>query len=86
MQRLVILKTPFILVGSLKGTDLYRFVIEDDQLQHRELLFTGMGRIRDIEVGPGGLLYLLLEHDAGSKIVQLRPIDFMLAEIGAEDE
>jgi glucose/arabinose dehydrogenase len=70
------------LVGSLKGTDLYRFVIEDDQLQHRELLLTGMGRIRDVEVGPEGLLYMLLEHDAGSKIVRLRPVDFVVAQIG----
>jgi glucose/arabinose dehydrogenase/cytochrome c553 len=62
------------LVGSLKGTDFYRFEIEHNRLVHSELLFTDMGRIRDVEVGPQGRLYLLLEHSAGSKIVRLKPV------------
>jgi glucose/arabinose dehydrogenase len=61
------------LVGSLKATELYRFVIEDDKLVHSELLLKDLARIRDIETGPDGSIYLLLEHGSGSQIVRLTP-------------
>jgi glucose/arabinose dehydrogenase/mono/diheme cytochrome c family protein len=61
------------LVGSLKGRLLYRFVIEGDKLVHRETLFSDVARIRDIESGLNGELYVLFEHNAGSKIVRLIP-------------
>jgi glucose/arabinose dehydrogenase len=61
------------IVGSLKATELYRFVIEDDRLVHAEILIRDLARIRDVETGPGGLIYLLLEHEAGSQIVRLVP-------------
>lgn len=61
------------IVGSLKGTNLYRFAIQDGELIHRELMLSGMGRIRDVEVDPQGKILLLLEHDAGGKIVRLHP-------------
>jgi glucose/arabinose dehydrogenase/mono/diheme cytochrome c family protein len=61
------------IVGSLKGTNLYRFELKKGQLVDRELMYSGMGRIRDIEVDPQGAILLLLEHDAGSKIVRLVP-------------
>jgi glucose/arabinose dehydrogenase len=63
------------LVGSLKATELYRFVIEDDTLVHSELLIDNLARIRDIESGPDGTIYLLLEHDSGSQIVRMVPED-----------
>jgi hypothetical protein len=50
-------------------------VIEDDALVHRELLISNLARIRDIETGPDGNLYLLLEHASGSRIVRLVPDD-----------
>ena len=61
------------LVGSLKATALYRVVIEDDKHVHTETLLTDLARIRDIEMGPDGLVYLLLENGAGSQIVRLVP-------------
>ena len=61
------------LVGSLKATELYRFVIEDDRLVHTELLIKDLARIRDIETGPDGNIYLLLEHGSGSQIVRMIP-------------
>ena len=54
-----------MLVGSLKGSDLYRFVFEDGALVQRETVIEDLARIRDIEVGPRGAVYLLLEHAAG---------------------
>jgi glucose/arabinose dehydrogenase len=61
------------LVGSLKATELYRFVIEGDRLVHTELLLKDLARIRDVESGPDGNVYLLLEHESGSQIVRLVP-------------
>jgi glucose/arabinose dehydrogenase len=62
------------LVGSLKATELYRFVIEEGTLVHTELLLRDLARIRDVESGPDGYLYLLLEHEAGSLVVRLVPV------------
>jgi len=42
---------------------------------HRETLIKDLARIRDVEVGFDGLLYLLLENEAGSAIVKLVPRD-----------
>ena len=61
------------LVGSLKGSDLVRFVFEDGQEVERETLIEDLARIRDIETGPGGVIYLLLEHASGGQIVRMTP-------------
>jgi glucose/arabinose dehydrogenase len=61
------------IVGSLKATELYRFVIEDNQLIHTEVLLTDLARIRDIESAADGTILLLLEHESGSRIVRMVP-------------
>jgi len=62
-----------LLVGSLKATELYRVVLDGDKAAHVETLLTGLGRIRDVAVGPDGFVYLLLEHASGGRIVRLVP-------------
>jgi glucose/arabinose dehydrogenase len=62
-----------IIVGSLKATNLYRMEIKDNKLVHTELLLNNLARIRDIETGPSGEIYLLLEHASGGQIVRLVP-------------
>jgi glucose/arabinose dehydrogenase len=62
-----------MIVGTLKATDLYRMVIEDDRVVHVETLLTGLGRIRDVEVGRDGAVYLLLEQHSGGRILKLVP-------------
>lgn len=62
-------------MGSLKARSLFRIDIEDNRLVHRETLFEGVGRIRDIEQGYNGDIYLLLEHSSGGQIVRLVPGD-----------
>ncbi len=62
-----------LLVGSLKGSDLYRFVIEDGSLSHRETVVEDLARIRDVEIGPDGDVLLLLEHAGGGQIVRMSP-------------
>jgi glucose/arabinose dehydrogenase len=61
------------IVGTLKATELYRFVLENDRVVHRETLLAGIARIRDVEVGPEGAIYLLLEHGSGGRILRLVP-------------
>jgi glucose/arabinose dehydrogenase len=62
-----------VLVGSLKATELYRIVLDGDTYLHSEVLLKQLARIRDIETGPDGNIYLLLEHKDGGQIVRLVP-------------
>lgn len=61
-----------LIVGSLKATELYRMVVEGDEIVHKETIIKGFTRIRDIEHGPDGTIYLLLEHADGGQIVKLQ--------------
>ncbi len=63
-----------LLVGSLRATDLYRVEVDGDRLVRKETLIADLARIRDVEVGPDGLVYLLLEHASGGLIVRLVPV------------
>ena len=60
-----------IIAGSLKAQELYRVVIKDNKAVHKELLIKGIGRIRDVEIGFDGLLYLLIENGKEGQIVRL---------------
>jgi glucose/arabinose dehydrogenase/cytochrome c5 len=60
-----------LIVGTLKATELYRMVVEDDRVVHTEVLLKGLARIRDVAVGADGAIYLLLEHASGAQIVRL---------------
>jgi glucose/arabinose dehydrogenase len=62
-----------LIVGTLKATELYRMVVEGDQVVHKEVLLRAFGRIRDVEAGPDGAIYLLIEHASGGQIVRLVP-------------
>jgi glucose/arabinose dehydrogenase len=64
-----------IIVGTLRATDLLRLEIVDNRVVHTEVLLKDLARFRDIEVGPQGELYLLLENAAGSRIVRLVQTD-----------
>jgi glucose/arabinose dehydrogenase len=62
-----------LLVGSLKATELYRMVIDGDRVVQQETLLKGLGRIRDIAAGPDGVVYVLIEHASGGRIVRIGP-------------
>lgn len=62
-----------LLLGSLKGSSLFRYVFEGNKVVHKETLVKDLARIRDVEIGYDGLIYLLLENKNGSKIVRLVP-------------
>ena len=64
-----------LLVATLTKNDLYRLVVDESGARHTEALIQGLGRFRDIELGPSGEVLVLLEHRAGSLIVRLEPAD-----------
>ena len=63
-----------LIVGSLKARSLFRMRIEDNKVVHRETLLSNLARFRDIEIGPNGELFVLLEHNSGGQIVRLVPV------------
>jgi glucose/arabinose dehydrogenase/cytochrome c553 len=62
-----------IVAGTLRASDLYRLELKDGLVVHQEVLIRDLARIRDVGQGPKGELYILLEHDSGSRIVRLVP-------------
>ena len=62
-----------LLVGSLRARTLFRVRIKDDQPVEREKLLEHLGRIRDVEMGPKGSVYLLIEHQDGGSLLRLIP-------------
>ena len=63
-----------MLVASLRAADLFRVEVDGDRLVRQETLIEDLARIRDIEVGVDGLVYLVLEHATGWRIVRLVPV------------
>jgi glucose/arabinose dehydrogenase/cytochrome c553 len=63
-----------IIVGSLKAQSLYRVILDDNKAVHRETLIANLARIRDIEIGDDGQIYLLLENNNGGMIVTMQPL------------
>jgi aldose sugar dehydrogenase len=63
-----------LLVGALAGQLLVRLELEGEQVIAEEPLLAGMiGRIRDVEVGPDGFVYLLTDDAAGA-LWRLAPV------------
>ncbi len=60
-----------LIVGSLKATELYRMVVAGEDIVHTEVLLQDLARIRDVETGPEGAVYLLLEQASGGAVVRL---------------
>jgi glucose/arabinose dehydrogenase len=63
-----------IIAGTLRATDLLRLEIKDNEVVHTEVLLENLARFRDIETGPNGNLYILLEHASNSQIIRLVPV------------
>jgi glucose/arabinose dehydrogenase len=48
-----------LLITALKDQEIRRLVIDGDQLISQEVILKGMGRVRDLKIGPDGALYVL---------------------------
>jgi glucose/arabinose dehydrogenase len=62
-----------LLVGSLAAEELRRLVMRDGRVARQELLFKGIGRVRDVVCGPDGFVYLAL--NGPDRIARLVPTD-----------
>lgn len=62
-----------LLVGTLKESALYRFRVKDDVLIEQEKLVTDFGRIRDVEMGNDGFVYIAIEHNEIGSLWRLIP-------------
>jgi aldose sugar dehydrogenase len=63
-----------LFAGSLLKEEIYRLVIEDGKVTHKETLITGkIGRIRDIRQGPDGFIYLATDEGQGG-IYRIEPV------------
>ena len=62
-----------LFVGSLRGRHLARLTLNGDRVVGEERLLVDLGeRIRDVRVGPDGLIYLLTDNPKG-RILRLAP-------------
>ena len=62
-----------LLVGALRGQMLLRLTLDGEKVLSEERLFQGRpGRIRDVRMGPDGLVYLLTD-DAQGALLRLEP-------------
>jgi aldose sugar dehydrogenase len=62
-----------LLLAALGGQQLRRLEIRDGRVTHQEMLLRGHGRIRDVRVGPDGLIYVAF--NTPGRIVRLSPVD-----------
>lgn len=61
-----------VLAGSLAFQYLERLVLKDGKVTYREKLMDGMGRVRSVNQGPDGYIYVGIE---GKGIYRLAPSD-----------
>lgn len=62
-----------LFVAALQQQELRRLVLEGDTVKEQEVLFRGIGRVRAVQTGPDGLLYLCLEGPG--RIARLVPAE-----------
>ncbi|MBL8065494.1 MAG: PQQ-dependent sugar dehydrogenase [Chthonomonadaceae bacterium] len=60
-----------LLAGGLSGANLTRIRVADSGETSSEELLFGLGRVRDVRVGPNGYVYVALNQP--DKIIRLRP-------------
>jgi aldose sugar dehydrogenase len=67
-----------LFVSSLADRTLFRLVLENGKVTHREVIEKGWGRIRDVQVSPDGYIYMILEFRSSGnpfgRIVRLVPV------------
>jgi aldose sugar dehydrogenase len=64
-----------LFIGALRGRALVRLVLDGDRvLSEERMLVNELGRIRDVRMGPDGLLYVLTDANPGL-LVRIEPAD-----------
>ncbi len=63
-----------LLVGALKYEEVRLLDIENDRVTHDEVILKGQGRVRDVQTGPDGAIYVVL-NDPGTVLKLMPKID-----------
>jgi glucose/arabinose dehydrogenase len=63
-----------LLVGALKYEEVRLLDIENDRVTHDEVILKGQGRVRDVQTGPDGAIYVVL-NDPGTVVKLLPKLD-----------
>jgi glucose/arabinose dehydrogenase len=63
-----------IFIGALVGKKLVRLEMDGDKVVGEEWLLADRGaRIRDVQQGPDGSIYVITEEGSDSKLLRLQP-------------
>ena len=62
-----------LLVGALRGQMLVRLTLDGEKVLGEERLLQGRSRLRDVRMGPDGLVYLLTDEAQGA-LLRLEPV------------
>jgi glucose/arabinose dehydrogenase len=63
-----------LFLGALRGQTLVRLQLNGNRVVAEERLLTQeVGRLRDVRVGPDGLIYLLTDDSTGGELMRLEP-------------
>ena len=64
-------------VGGMAGQQVVRLAHDGKQFTNRELLATGLGRVRDLRQGLDGFIYLVIEDRDGkpTPVLRLEPVE-----------
>jgi glucose/arabinose dehydrogenase len=62
-----------LFVGALGQQELRRLVVEGETVKSQEILFKGIGRVRNLLNGPDGYLYVVMNEPA--RILRVAPAD-----------
>ncbi len=65
-----------LLAGGLSGTRITLLHMDGSTVVGEETLVSGLGRVRDVRVGPDGFIYLAVDHRGGepTPVVRLEPM------------
>jgi aldose sugar dehydrogenase len=60
-----------LFAGGLSGQNVDRIRVRDGQMTERETILQGLGRVRDVKLGPEGAIYVVLNDP--DKVIRLVP-------------
>jgi glucose/arabinose dehydrogenase len=62
-----------LIVGALKYEEVRLLHIYNDRVIHEQVILKNLGRVRDVQTGPDGAIYVVLNNP--DKVIKLTPMD-----------
>ena len=64
-----------LLAGGLSGQQITLLELDGEKVVREETLVQGIGRVRDVRIGPDGFIYIAIDNrDGESPIIRLEPV------------